>query len=1155
MQLQLTTNLQAVAIRCQLHKLITICSLYLPPSTNIAIDEIQELISQLPPPFLLLGDFNARSPIWGDSTTNGKGRIIESLLLQNSCSILNTGMPTHLHIQTDTLSCIDISLCSSDLITEAEWNVCDDLFNSDHYPILITFNHGNSPPTSPRYIFSRADWDKFSSLAILDAPINRFNNIDEINKYIIETISRASKNSIPLTKGSQYTRKVPWWNSDLDEAVAIKKRATRRYHRTRLIIDKIAFKRACAKVRFLVKSARQNSWKNYVTTLNERTPLNKVWKRIKKIQGNFKGSNAPILSINNQIISEPKEVANVFANSLSTISTGSKEDHFLRIKRQRESTTIIFPPDNFEDYNTEISLAELQNALRNSKNTAAGEDQIHYHMIRHLPEQSQSFILDFFNLIWLNSTFPSSWSEAIVLPIPKPNKNHLDPTNFRPIALTSCLCKLLEKIVNTRLVWYLESNKLLHPHQYGFRKHRSTTDILTHIDTYIKTAFVNKEHVIAVFFDLHKAYDTTWKYHILSSLSAIDLIGNLPKYIQNFLSNRLMKIKVSNTLSDPFPQHEGVPQGSVLSCTLFAIAINNLPSQMPPYIETSLYVDDFAIFTSSHNLRSAERRTQLAINTANAWATSHGFIFSTQKTVCMHFHRKRGIFPPLDLYLKQNQIPAVTETRFLGLTLDSKLSWIPHLKALRMKTSKQLDILKCLSHLNWGADRTTLLRAYRALIRSQLDYGCQIYSSASNSALKMIDPIHHLGLRLALGAFRTSPVESLYAESGELSLKHRREQLSLQLYARNLAMPNTPVYLSICNNTIDVKLSRLKHPPTTFGYRMRNLITSIIYPPPNIMPALSYHIAPYTLQLQPQCPSINNMRKSRCSAAELRHAFSEHTVIHSECLEAYTDGSKSEDGTGLAVVLPNRTISRKLPNEVSIFTAELRAILTTMPFFLRSLNQNFVIYSDSRSAVESVCDPFSIHPLVVEIHRWLKMLHQSEKTVIFCWVPSHVGIPGNERADSEAQLAATSDNITRPIAIPSKDYYPVFKSRIRAKWNDSWQQMTNNKLRQIKPTTDVWHTSCRRSRREEVTLARLRIGHTRKTHEHLLNNEVAPYCEGCLVPLTVHHILSECPEFSEERIRLYGQASVPLTEILKDKELTVATLFTFLSDINFNEIL
>ena len=107
---------------------------------------------------------------------------------------------------------------------------------------------------------------------------------------------------------------------------------------------------------------------------------------------------------------------------------------------------------------------------------------------------------------------------------------------------------------------------------------------------------------------------------------------------------------------------------------------------------------------------------------------------------------------------------------------------------------KSIESFKVLSHTSWGADRTTLLKLYRSVVRSKLDYGCIIYGSARKSYLQMLDPIHNQGLRLALGAFRTSPVASLYVVADEPSLYSRREKLSLQYAIRLAANPSNPAH-------------------------------------------------------------------------------------------------------------------------------------------------------------------------------------------------------------------------------------------------------------------------------------------------------------------------------------------------------------------------
>jgi Reverse transcriptase (RNA-dependent DNA polymerase) len=214
-------------------------------------------------------------------------------------------------------------------------------------------------------------------------------------------------------------------------------------------------------------------------------------------------------------------------------------------------------------------------------------------MIKHLPYIAFSSLLHILNNIWQTGSFPSSWLEATIIPLPKPDKDHTCPSNYRPIALTSCLCKTFEKMVNNRLTWYLETNNIFTELQNGFRRGRSTTDQLVHRESFVREAFVRSEHATAIFFDMEKAYDTTWKYGILQDLQNAGLRGRLPTFVCNFLSNRKFNVKVGPYLYDTYKQEMGVPQGSILSVTLFVIKINNIVNCLPAGVGGSLFVDDF----------------------------------------------------------------------------------------------------------------------------------------------------------------------------------------------------------------------------------------------------------------------------------------------------------------------------------------------------------------------------------------------------------------------------------------------------------------------------------------------------------------------------------------------------------------------------------
>ena len=144
--------------------------------------------------------------------------------------------------------------------------------------------------------------------------------------------------------------------------------------------------------------------------------------------------------------------------------------------------------------------------------------------------------------------------------------------------------------------YYLEINHLISPLQSGFRKGRTTIDNILLLEASIRNTFLRRNHLVSIFLDNNKAYDRTWRHGIITDLFNLDLRGNLPNFIVNFLNNRIFQVKILNTLSDEFVQEEGVPQGSVLSVTLFNIKINHILKQLPPSIKGCLYVDGFTVW-------------------------------------------------------------------------------------------------------------------------------------------------------------------------------------------------------------------------------------------------------------------------------------------------------------------------------------------------------------------------------------------------------------------------------------------------------------------------------------------------------------------------------------------------------------------------------
>ena len=1131
-KLNVQSRLQITAFSIKLSKRYTICNMYISPNEIVQLNELTNIIEQLPTPIIICGDFNSHHPSWDNMCTQQDARstTIENLLLNSSMVLLNTGQPTHFYLQTGSSSAIDLSMCSADTAVDYQWSVMEDLYGSDHYPILLTEINPEPCVRERRYIEDRADWNIFYQSTFIVNTEDLLENltIDDLIESYNNHIIQAANISIPKSSGKTQQKIVPWWNHSCREANDKRRRALRRYQRSKLNTDKIEYCRARAIAKRTKFEAKQKSWQDYVTTLNEKTPMRKIWNRIRKIRGRYQSIGAPYLIENNIHVSDEREVAELMANHYQTISSNDSYNNKFKRIRQALEIPLQFATNSDLNYNSPITMLELTRMLSICNKSATGEDQISYNMIKHSHETCQMFLLNIMNKIFSSGQFPSQWLSGIVLSFPKPGKDNSKRENYRPISLTSCTGKLMEKIINNRLVTTLESNKQLPTNQFGFRKMHSTIDALNRFSTDVTNALNNKQHVLCVSFDMKKAYDTTWRYGILRSLHTMGFRGSLPIYIKNFLTNRTFKTKINRTYSIVHTIDQGVPQGGVLSCTLFSLAINGILNCIPSNIGASLYVDDLLVYCSGFYVPGLERRLQTTINKINDWANSHGFTFSQPKTHCIHFHRRRAFQPPQRLMLENSIICNRDSIKYLGMTFDCKLTWREHIKDLKIRCMKGLDLLKCLSHTTWGSDRTTMLRLYRAIIRSKMDYASFIYNSAAENILKLLDPVHNAALRLCTGAYRSSPVISIYADSGEPPLNHRRELLALQYYARTLQLETSAAFSYVQPQT-ELRPDNLTK-NTTYSERITKTLSEMNLNISTI--TFKYQAIPlWQAPTDTKCNKADYPKKKSCSDQMMKLYFLEHSEQHhSDQIHIYTDGSKNNEGVGCSAVSLVGGRRMKLMRESSVFTAELTGILLGLNIALTTNRTNFVIFSDSRSAIQVAQHYDSTHPLVNQIILRLLKVKERHKSVTFCWCPGHVGIPGNEKADSMAVEAASSNDETANDAVPYRDWYPIVKRKMKEKWLREWLNVNANKLRKLKDTVEMWPSSSDENRKYSIIITRLRIGHTKATHQYLMEGGVQPYCGDCIVPLTVKHVLAECPTYSDTRRRLYPETEHQTTD-------------------------
>ena len=401
------------------------------------------------------------------------------------------------------------------------------------------------------------------------------------------------------------------------------------------------------------------------------------------------------------------------------------------------------------------------------------------------------------------------------------------------------------------------------------------------------------------------------------------------------------------------------------------------------------------------------------------------------------------------------------------------------------------------------------------------------------------------GLRLALGAFRTSPINSLYAEANEPSLNLRRKKLSMQYYLKLKSNPENPTHKVVFDPLYRDDFQKKNNVIPPFSMRCEADVDLLDFD----LEDVAIHKIPDVPLWASKSPTfLYNLTVNKKATTDPLIFKSQFLEIQEKyCLyeQIYTDGSKDGKKVAAAAVLDGESYQFRLPNNASIFSAELKAIDLALNHINQDAYWRYIIFTDSLSAMQAIEHERTDNPLIVNLLEKTSRIC-TNADLVFCWLPSHIGISGNEEADIAAKEALSLDIL--PFQVPFYDFKPMICDFIKNIWQQSWNDPINqnNKLFTVKPTLGEWLPGLRTDRREEIILARLHIGHTYLTHSYLLKGEEEPQCIPCNACLTVKHIFVDCVDVAPSRDKFFNVDSMTtLFETVK-----LESIFEFLKEVN-----
>lgn len=668
-------------------------------------------------------------------------------------------------------------------------------------------------------------------------------------------------------------------------------------------------------------------------------------------------------------------------------------------------------------------------------------------------------------------------------------------------------------------------------------------------DTILKS-FRNKAYTLAVFLDIEKAFDMLWHPALLHRLHQIGVVGNLMEFIRSFLSDRSIQVRVGNTLSDHYHLENGVPQGSVLSPTLFLILMDQMKIKNPS-VELSLFADDSAAYQSGKDLNKLASDIQKALDDIIEFCDSVGFKISATKSCAIVFTKKyKNLTPDEPLMIQGTELRIATETKFLGLKFDYRLTWTEHINYIIDKCKKRLNILKCLSSTRWGATKETMITLYKALIRSHLDYGSIAFDSTSKTNKNKLDSIQYQALKLCAGAMTSTSLLSLQQDCGEPPLDIRRLKANLSYAYKIQSNPNHP--------TKDILQNRITNDPaqtsTTllFSDRIKDFmqqnqgiqinVNNTIKLPPWTQSGITTDIS-----LSHIISKKDNAFDASTKTLVLAKINDYHDYFHT-----YTDGSKDiNNRVGCAAYLPelHHAITLRLTDNITVFASELVAIYIAIKYVANNCNLNnfnnnrkIVIFSDSLSSIQAIESRASkSRPKL--LNNIFNLVHKLGKNIVIVWVPGHTDTKGNEVADKAAKEATTHTNIDFNCGFEHTETREIINDYVLKKWQVVWEtDVRGSFYKQIETNVSFKVKFKNKNRKIEVIGTRLRLGKCRLNYYlNKINCHPTGLCDSCRVNETIQHYLLECPDsgISAKLIDICKLKQIPFTleDILRNENI------------------
>ena len=680
---------------------------------------------------LIAGDFNFPNINWNNGTSTDHQGEVFLQVMNNAYLVQHVDQPTRIK-NDQKRNILDLVLTKNiDDIQHIDY--CSALGLSDHLLLKILTsipNNTQQNKVTSKFDFNKGNYTDFN-IFIQDENWEFLNNTDVEEGWSIlkDKVLCGMNKFLPKTKRNNGKPKPPWMSNEIKKSIKNKYKLFKRFLESK---NSYHYKQYIEKRNEVSKQLKHLKKEQERKIANECKINPKAFWQFVNSKRKCKIGISALKKEDGTYTNSDREKAEVLDNLFSSVFTNENHNDLPNTIPGEKSGNIFLS----DIIITEKAVLDKLNNLNTTK--TPGSDKLHPRVLKELSKSLSKPLTYLFNKSIIDGKLPTDWKSANVSAIFKKGEKS-DANNYRPVSLTSIICKVLESIIRDIMQDFLENLCLYSPCQHGFRKNRSCTSQLLEVVEDFTSYLDNNETFDVIYLDFRKAFDSVPHKRLLNKLKSYGITGKVHTWIESFLTNRTQKVIVGEGESKSSPVISGIPQGSILGPILFTIYINDLPDCISG--PCKIFADDTKLYNYSNN----SHHLQEDLERVEEWSHKWQLHFNISKCKCLYYGKNN---PNNRYYLENQPIANCSQEKDLGVTFDTEINFKKHITNITKKANQMLGIIKRnFSFIN----KDIFIKLYKSLVRPHLEYGQCIWSPYLIHCKKEIEKVQRRATKIVPG--------------------------------------------------------------------------------------------------------------------------------------------------------------------------------------------------------------------------------------------------------------------------------------------------------------------------------------------------------------------------------------------------------------------